>query len=123
MHGEILTGLRLGAIVLWAWYGLRVLLDSYRITRQSEAVRDQGWSLYRPSEIVMAAIVVFLFSPADILIANGLIGQEDRELLNVGGVIGLHICAILKHLALDVAETGGAQGLLTAVKETAVEVA
>lgn len=99
----LLTGLRLGAIVLWAWVGLRVIFDSHEITAENEAVRRLGWVYFRSSIVVMSAIVVFIFSPADILVANGMIGAETRKIMSAAGVAGLHLSATLLHLGLDVA--------------------
>lgn len=103
MIEDILTGLRLGAIVLWAWIGLRVLFDSWTVTGEAEAVRERGWRFFRAALLVMSAIVVFVFSPADILIANGYIVQDQRQVLSAIGVVGLHLSAILLHLGLDIA--------------------
>ena len=103
MLEAILTGLRLGAIILWAWLGLRVLFDSWTITGESAPVRQRGWRYFRFALLVMSAIVVFVFSPADILIANGYIVQAERQALSALGVIGLHASAIALHLGLDIA--------------------
>lgn len=99
----ILTGLRLGAIILWAWIGLRVVFDSWTITGEAHAIRQQGWRYFRFALLVMSVIVVFVFSPADILIANGYIVQEQRQALSAIGVVGLHVSAIALHLGLDIA--------------------
>lgn len=101
----VLTGLRLGAIILWAWVGLRVAFDSWSITGEPQEVRIQGWRYFRPSLLVLSALIVFVFSPADILAAHGVIAGEQRHALNAIGALGLHVVAILLHLGLDVANT------------------
>lgn len=103
MTEGVLIGLRIGAIILWAWIGLRVVFDSWTVTRESEDIRKRGWQFFRAGLLVMSVIVVFIFSPADILIANGLIDQPQRQALSALGVVGLHVSAILLHLGLDIA--------------------
>ncbi len=40
----ILTGLRIGAILLWFWIGVRVAFESWQVTEQPVSVRKRGWS-------------------------------------------------------------------------------
>lgn len=101
----LLTGLRIGAIILWAWVGLRVAFDSWSITAEAENIRIRGWRFFRPSLLVLSAIIVFVFSPADILVAHGVIVAEERQAMAVVGTVGLHVAAVLLHLGLDVANT------------------
>lgn len=103
---EFVTGLRIGAIVLWAWLAIRLLLDSWKITEREQKVRKSSWTYFRASQLVMAFVVVFLFSPENILRAEGYISEAFGFKLIAVGVVGLHICATLMHMGLDVANGG-----------------
>ena len=99
----ILTGLRIGAILLWAWLGLRVIFESWHVTRQPEEVRHGAWFYWRTMLLVMAFVIVFLFSPENILRAQGYITESTGYYMMASGVVGLHICAYLTMMGLDIA--------------------
>lgn len=99
----VLTGLRIGAIILWAWVALRVVIESWHVTEQAEEVRKHGWAYWRAMLLVMAFVIVFLFSPENILRAHGYISNETGFSMMAAGVVGLHICAYLVMMGLDIA--------------------
>lgn len=110
---DLLTGLRIGAIVLWAWLALRVLFESWEITEQTVEIRRKGWAYWRASLLTMSFAVVFFFSPENILRANGYIDAATGFWMMAAGVACLHACAILDHMGLDIA-TGGKNKALPA---------
>lgn len=97
----ILTGLRFGAILLWCWLGWRVLFETWTFVDLPLARREQGWRFFRTALLVEAVIIVALFSPENILRANGYIGEETGFAMMAAGTAGLHATAILLHLGLD----------------------
>lgn len=103
MSEELITGLRIGAILLWAWLALRVLFESWHVTEAPAEVRARGWVYWRSMLLLMAFVIVFLFSPENILRANGYITADTGFYMMSAGVAGLHICAYLTLIGLDVA--------------------
>ena len=103
MIEAVLTGLRFGAIFLWAWIALRVLFESWDITKAPEETRERGWRYWRVNLLCMSFIVVCLFSPENILRANGYITEKTGYYMLTLGVAGLHACAYLVLIGLDVA--------------------
>lgn len=103
----ILTGLRIGAILLWFWIGVRVAFESWHVTEQPAEIRKRGWAYWRAMLLVMAFVIVFLFSPENILRANGYISEQTGFWMMSGGVVGLHGCAYLTHMGLDIATGQG----------------
>ena len=100
---NILTGLRIGAIILWAWLGIRVIFESWGITKQTPETRHEAWKYWRGMLLVMAFVIVFLFSPENILRANGYIEETTGFYMMAAGVVGLHVCAYLVMVGLDIA--------------------
>ena len=100
---ELLTGLRIGAIILWAWLAIRVLVESWHVTEAAPEIRGRGWFYWRTQLFTMAFVIVFLFSPANILRANGYISEEASFWMMAWGTAGIQICAILNMIGLDVA--------------------
>ncbi len=103
----ILTGLRIGASLLWAWIAVRVLIESWHVTEQSVSVRKRAWHYWRLMLLVMAFVIVCLFSPENILRANGYITEQTGFWMMSAGVVGLHICAYLTLMGLDIATGKG----------------
>ncbi len=103
----ILTGLRIGASLLWASIAVRVIIESWHVTEQSVAVRKRGWAYWRAMLLVMAFVIVFLFSPENILRANGYITEQTGFWMMSAGVVGLHVCAYLVLMGLDIATGKG----------------
>lgn len=103
----ILTGLRIGASLLWFWVGFRVIIESWDVTGQPVEVRKRGWVYWRAMLLVMAFVIVFLFSPENILRANGYIGEQTGFWMMSAGVVGLHVCAYLVLMGLDIATGHG----------------
>ena len=103
MIEQLLTGLRMGAIILWAWLAIRVLFESWHVTEASPEVRERGWFYWRSQLLIMAFVIVFLFSPENILRANGYITQETGFWMLAAGTVGIQICAGFTMIGLDVA--------------------
>ena len=103
MIDELLTGLRIGAIILWAWLAIRVLFESWHVTEAAADIRARGWFYWRSQLLIMAFVIVFLFSPSNILRANGYITEETGFWMMAAGTVGIQICAILTMIGLDVA--------------------
>ncbi|KZY91379.1 MULTISPECIES: hypothetical protein [unclassified Erythrobacter] len=103
----ILTGLRIGASILWVSIAVRVMIESWHVTEQPAEIRKRGWSYWRAMLLVMAFVIVCLFSPENILRAHGYITEQTGFWLMSAGVIGLHICAYLTLIGLDIATGQG----------------
>ena len=97
------TGIRLASIILWSWFAIRILLYSWHITEQPLGRRQEGWRYWRIGLLLMSAAIVFLFSPADILRANGYIGLPVRLAMMAAGATVICLVAALWLFALDVA--------------------
>ena len=103
MIDDVLTGLRIGAVILWVWLAWRVMFESWGITKQSPETRHHAWKYWRAMLLVMALVIVFLFSPENILRANGYITQETGFWMLAAGTVGVQVCAWLTMIGLDVA--------------------
>ena len=103
MAEDLITGLRIGAIILWLWLGIRVMVDSWHVVEAPEQVRQNGWIYWRAMLLVQAFLIVFLFSPENLLRVNGYITEETGFWMLSAGTAGLHICAYLIMIGLDVA--------------------
>lgn len=103
----ILTGLRIGAFLLWARIAVRVLSESWHATEQSVSMRKRAWAYWRLMLLVMASVIVCLFSPENILRANGYITEQTGFWMMSVGVVDLHICAYLTVMGLDIAAGKG----------------
>ena len=99
---DILTGLRIGGCILWAWILWRILFESWHITEAPDEVRRRGWIHFRRFLALMGFAVVFLFSPENILRVGGYITEEQGfYMLGLGSLIVL-VCGILIHHGLDI---------------------
>ena len=103
----ILTGLRIGASLLWASIAVRVIIESWDVTNQPADVRKRGLAYWRAMLLVMAFVIVCMFSPENILRANGYIGEQTGFWMMSAGVVGLHVCAYLTLMGLDIATGKG----------------
>ena len=103
MIDDVLTGLRIGAIILWVLLAWRVIFESWGITKQPPETRHHAWKYWRGMLLVMAFVVVFLFSPENILRANGYITQETGFWMLAAGTVGVQVCAGFTMIGLDVA--------------------
>ncbi len=103
----ILTGLPIGASLLWASIAVRVIIESWDVTNQPADVRKRGWAYWRAMLLGMAFVIVCMFSPENILRANGYIGEQTGFWMMSAGVVGLHVCAYLTLMGLDIATGKG----------------
>ncbi|UAB76945.1 hypothetical protein INR77_08800 [Erythrobacter sp. SCSIO 43205] len=99
----LLTGLRIGGIAIFAWLAWRILFESFDFTKAPKHVRDSAWRYHRVSILVMCFVMCCLASPANIMLANGLISLDVNFAMMSGVTIGACIYAILKHHGLDIA--------------------
>ena len=103
MAEDILTGLRIGGIAIFAWLAWRILFESFDFTSAPQRVRDHAWRYHRGSILVMCFVMCCLASPANIMLANGIISLETNFWMMCGVTIGACIYAMLKHHGLDIA--------------------
>lgn len=79
------------------------MFESWHITEQTGVVRKTAWVYYRASILVMCFIMVFMASPANILLANGLINLQTNFWLMCGVTVGAITYSALVHHGLDIA--------------------
>lgn len=103
MAGDLLTGLRIGALILWSWLWWRLAFESWQITKQPEAVRAHGWKHFRRSLFVMAFAIVVFFSPENLLRVHGHISEQTGFYMLAGGVALLCLSGSLVLHGLDIA--------------------
>lgn len=99
---HLLTGLRIGGMVLFLWLGWRVAFESWEVTEQSAAVRLAAWQYYRASIFAICFVMVFLASPENILRAGNYITRETGLYMMCGVTLGACLHAALVHHALDI---------------------
>lgn len=103
MVESILTGLRLSGIAIFAWLAWRILFESFDFTKAPEHVRRRAWHFNRSAILVMCFVMCCLASPANIMLANGVIGLETNFVMMSGVTVGACLYATLKHHGLDIA--------------------
>lgn len=113
---NLITGLRMGAIVVFAWLALRLLLDSWRVTEQARGLRVHAWVYFRASIAVICFSMIFLAAPENILRAEGVIGDRTGFWLMASIALGIMVWAVIIHRALDIAtqrrgSTGACAGI------------
>lgn len=98
---DLLTGLRIGGMLVFLWLGWRIAFESWEVTAQPVEVRLRAWRFFRAAIFVICFVMVFLASPENILRANGYISAETGFLMMCGVTVGASVHAALMHHALD----------------------
>ena len=100
---EVLSGLRIGGAILWAWMLWRVLFESADIHKAPDEVRRAGWVHFRRFIVCMGSSIVVFMAPENILRTSGHMKAETSIAMLSAGSFLVMIAGILVHHGLDIA--------------------